>query len=214
VNVSIERLGEAALVAAVTAGPSLDVARQLWSLAREARAWAGVTDAICGDGNLTLAVDPDRADFPRLEELLHVACAASAAQPATPVREIVIPVAYGGDAGPDLGAVAEHAGRSEREIVDMHCAGDYVVLFLGFLPGFAYLGGLDARLAVPRRRDPRSAIPAGTVAIGGAMTGVYPFRSPGGWLAIGRTAAALFDANRQPAALLAPGDRVAFVPLR
>jgi 5-oxoprolinase (ATP-hydrolysing) subunit B len=95
----------------------------------------------------------------------------------------------------------------------LHVAGAYVVAFVGFLPGFAYLDGLDARLHVPRRAQPRTRVPAGSVAIAGAQSGVYPFDSPGGWHVIGTTALRMFDPDREPAALLQPGDAVRFVAL-
>jgi KipI family sensor histidine kinase inhibitor len=213
VNVSIERLGESALVSTVTGITPLEAAPLLWRLARDARTWDGVVDAVAGAGNLSLILDPDTADFTRLEERIRASWSAPSS-PAAPGRTIEIPVAYGGEAGADLAIVAAHAGLSELRTIERHAAGEYVVLFVGFLPGFAYLGGLDTRLAVPRRSEPRAAVAAGTVAIGGDLSGIYPFRSPGGWHAIGRTDATMFDSRRSPAALLAPGDRVVFVPVR
>jgi 5-oxoprolinase (ATP-hydrolysing) subunit B len=214
VNVAIERFGEPALVLTVAGAASPDVQRRIWRVAREARAWKGVIEAVCGAGNLSLVADPDSADFQRLEERLRETWSATADAAFEPGRLHEIPVSYGGDDGPDLAAVADHAGLSRREVVELHAGGEYAALFLGFLPGFAYLGGLDPRLAMPRRRDPRTAMPAGSVAIGGTLTGIYPFRSPGGWHAIGRTQAVLFDPRRSPAASIAPGDRVRFVPVR
>jgi KipI family sensor histidine kinase inhibitor len=99
------------------------------------------------------------------------------------------------------------------EVVRRHAAGDYVVHMVGFLPGFAYLGGLDPRLATPRRATPRTVVPAGSVGIGGQQTGVYPMDSPGGWHLIGRTELRLFDPRRDPPTLLRAGDRVRFRPL-
>jgi len=125
-------------------------------------------------------------------------------------RRIDIPVEYGGAAGPDLDEVARHTGLSPSEVVQMHSAATYTVYSLGFLPGFAYLGGLHPRLATPRRREPRLAVPAGSVGIGGEQTGVYPSSSPGGWHLIGRTSLQLFDPMRKPPTLLAAGDTVCF----
>jgi KipI family sensor histidine kinase inhibitor len=210
VSVSIERLGESALVVTLAGTASIEVQRRVWRLAHEASGWEGVADAVCGDGNLTLITDPE-ASFGRLEERLRAACDAPRATDFEPGRLVEVQVDYSGDCGPDLALVAAHAGLSEREAIECHAGAEYVVYFLGFLPGFAYLGGLDSRLHVPRRRDPRTAVAAGSVAIGGALTGIYPFRTPGGWHVIGRTRAALFEPQRAPAALLAPGDRVRFV---
>lgn len=125
-------------------------------------------------------------------------------------RTIEIPVCYGGDFGPDLDAVAAHAGLSPEEAIARHTASDYTVAMLGFAPGFPYLLGLDAALRIPRRANPRTRVPAGSVAIGGAQTGIYPRELPGGWHLLGRTPLALFDPHCATPALLAPGDRVRF----
>jgi inhibitor of KinA len=128
-------------------------------------------------------------------------------------RIVEIPVCYGGDLGPDLGEVAARHGMSEDEIIRVHSAGDYLVYMVGFMPGFAYLGGLSETIATPRRSSPRKAVPAGTVGIGGQQTGVYPMVSPGGWNLIGKTPRAIFDIARPEPALLATGDRVRFRPI-
>lgn len=121
-------------------------------------------------------------------------------------------VRYGGEHGPDLDALASEAGLSPREVVDLHAGTTYEVLFLGFAPGFAYLGGLPAPLQVPRLATPRPRVPAGSVAIAGDMTAVYPHTSAGGWRLLGRTDATLFDPGSARPARLRPGDRVRFVP--
>lgn len=125
-------------------------------------------------------------------------------------RDIVIPVLYGGDAGPDLAEVAAHARLTANEVIARHAGASYRVAMLGFAPGFPYLLGLDPSLAVPRRPDPRLHVPAGSVAIGGSQTGIYPADLPGGWHVIGRTPCTLFDPGAMPATLLQPGDRVRF----
>lgn len=123
---------------------------------------------------------------------------------------VEIPVCYGDEYGPDLDAVAEHARLSHEEVIARHAAAEYTVAMLGFAPGFPYLLGLDASLHVPRRANPRTRVPAGSVAIGGSQTGIYPRELPGGWHLIGRTPLKLFDPEREPPCLLAPGDRVRF----
>jgi KipI family sensor histidine kinase inhibitor len=123
---------------------------------------------------------------------------------------VEIAVRYGGADGPDLERVAAHAGLSAGEVVARHAASDYTVAMLGFAPGFPYLLGLDAALHVPRRANPRTRVPAGSVAIGGAQTGIYPRELPGGWNLIGCTPLTLFDPCRDQPCLLAPGDRVRF----
>lgn len=125
-------------------------------------------------------------------------------------RECVIPVCYGGRFGPDLAAVAAHAHLGEDELQARHAAGSYRVAMIGFAPGFPYLLGMDPRLAMPRRADPRTCVPAGSVAIGGGQTGIYPAALPGGWQIIGRTPCRLFDMRDDPPSRLAPGDRVRF----
>jgi KipI family sensor histidine kinase inhibitor len=129
-------------------------------------------------------------------------------------RLIEIDVAYGGTAGPDLDDVARLCGLSPAAVIDRHAAVEYRVAMLGFAPGFPYLLGLDPALEVPRLAQPRRRVEAGSVAIGGAQTGIYPRPGPGGWRVIGRTAQLLFDAGRDPPSLLQPGDRVRFIPAR
>jgi len=136
----------------------------------------------------------------------HIAAGAGSAR----VRDI--PVSYGGDAGPDLADVARLAGLTEIDLIDAHAAPTYVVGFIGFSPGFPYLLGLDPRLHAARLETPRVRVQPGSVGIGGSYTGIYPSATPGGWHLIGRTDVELFDPLREPPALLAPGDRVRFVP--
>ena len=128
-------------------------------------------------------------------------------------REVVIPVRYGGAAGPDLEEVAAFAGCSSDEVVRRHAATTYRVYMVGYLQGFAYLGIVDPRIAMPRRPTPRLEVPAGAVGIAGGQTGVYPTAAPGGWRLIGRTTVRMFDAERDPPGLVGPGDRVRFAPM-
>jgi len=126
---------------------------------------------------------------------------------------IEIPVRYGGEFGPDIADVAAHTQLDIDEVVARHAAATYSVAMLGFMPGFPYLRGLPPELVTPRRATPRTQVPAGSVAIGGAQTGIYPRELPGGWQLIGRTPLNLFDATRDEPALLHPGQRVRFVPI-
>jgi inhibitor of KinA len=125
-------------------------------------------------------------------------------------RLIEIPVCYDPEFGFDLDRVVEHTKLSEREIIDLHSTGEYRVACIGFVPGFPFLTGLPKDLATPRRDVPRKEISPGSVGIGGAQTGIYPLRSPGGWNLIGRTPLKLFDPTKDPPTLLHPGDRVRF----
>lgn len=113
--------------------------------------------------------------------------------------------------GPDLSAVAEASGLDAAEVVRRHVAGEYAAAFTGFAPGFAYLTGLDPALRLPRRDTPRPVVPAGALAVADAYTAVYPRRSPGGWHLIGTVETAMFDPERDPAALISPGQSVRFV---
>jgi KipI family sensor histidine kinase inhibitor len=138
--------------------------------------------------------------------------AGSAARRTAAVVEI--PVRYGGQEGPDLAEVASMHDLRPSDVVALHAARTYDVFFLGFAPGFGYLGVLPAEIVTPRLARPRERVPAGSVGIAGQQTGIYPFSMPGGWRLIGRTERVMWDAERDPPALLAPGDRVRFVPSR
>ena len=127
---------------------------------------------------------------------------------------IEIPVRYGGPDGPDLAVVAELARLSPEDVVELHAGVTYRALFLGFAPGFAYLGVVPSPLVVPRRSEPRVRVPAGSVGLAGEQTAVYPAESPGGWQLIGRTSRVAWDPRRSPPALIAAGDAVRFVPER
>ncbi len=130
------------------------------------------------------------------------------------VRERVIPVCYGGDFGPDLAELAAQARLGEGEVIALHSGAKYRVHAVGFAPGFPYLAGLPEKLHTPRHATPRTCVPAGSVGIGGAQTGVYPLSTPGGWQLIGRTPLRLFrPENETEPALLQPGDRVRFQPI-
>jgi KipI family sensor histidine kinase inhibitor len=145
-------------------------------------------------------------------ELLGMDLAAESA-PATEPRTIEIPVCYGGEMGPDLLDVAAAKSMKPHQVVEMHSAQEYHAYFVGFAPGFAYLGDVPEALAMPRLPTPRRAVPAGSVAIAGRQTGVYPFATPGGWRILGRTPLAIFRADREPMSLITLGDRVRFKPI-
>ncbi|TKC78207.1 5-oxoprolinase subunit PxpB [Trinickia terrae] len=201
--------GDCALVCEAPPPATLDCQRRIWAAAEAARHWPHVLEVVPGMNNLTLVFDPLATGSEALAAELAAAMErepdASAAG-----REVEVPVQYGGEFGPDLLAVAEHTGLTPDEVVERHAAGDYTVFFLGFQPGFAYMGGLAEALHTPRRAAPRLEVPAGSVGIGGAQTGIYPAAAPGGWQLIGRTALTLFDPARTPPTLLQPGDRVRF----
>jgi inhibitor of KinA len=128
-------------------------------------------------------------------------------------RRVEIPVCYGAEFGPDLNEVATMHGMTAAQVIELHASKDYLVYFLGFVPGFAYLGELPEALVTPRLAVPRRIVPAGSVGIAGNQTGVYPFVTPGGWRLLGRTPFAMFRTDREGLSLLAIGDRLRFVPI-
>jgi inhibitor of KinA len=128
-------------------------------------------------------------------------------------RHREIPVCYGGTFGPDLAEVSDTHSLSVQQAIDLHVASTYIVYFLGFVPGFAYLGGLPEALVTPRLPVPRRSVPPGSVGIAGHQSGIYPFATPGGWRLIGRTPLAMFRPDREAMSLLSIGDRVHFTPI-
>ena len=180
--------------------------------ARRAR---GVRDVAAGYCTIGVHFDPLQTDLAALERAIEDEYATVATLESLPARAIIeIPVHYGGEDGPDLAAVAGHAGCTEAEVIAKHSARTYRVYMLGFVPGFAYMGRVDPELAMPRHRVPRERVPVGSVGIAGQQTGVYPVESPGGWQLIGRTTTVMFDAQRETPSLLAAGDLVRFVPVK
>jgi len=128
-------------------------------------------------------------------------------------RLVEVPVCYGGEFGPDLGEVCAMRGLTEAQAIKLHASVEYLVYFLGFVPGFAYLGELPEELLAPRLAAPRKRVPSGSVGIAGNQTGVYPFATPGGWRLIGRTPIKMFRAEKDGLSLLSIGDRVGFAPI-
>jgi KipI family sensor histidine kinase inhibitor len=162
----------------------------------------------------TVAVhyDPRRIDHGSLAQILRECAEMADGSTAHDGRVIEVPVQYGGEWGPDLPAVAAFGKCTEDEVVRLHSNRVYRVLMLGFLPGFAYMGLVDDRIAAPRLATPRAHVPAGSVAIAGRQTAVYPLNSPGGWQLIGRTSVQPFAPERPDPFLFQPADRVRFVP--
>ncbi len=179
----------------------------------------GLIDHYPAYASVTVHYDPLSARgaderSPRESVVLMLRDACRKLEPAsTPEREIIIPVCYDRSLALDLTEVANTLGCNEEDVVKLHSSTSYRCYMIGFLPGFPYLGTLPAELQLPRRDRPRAMVPAGSVAIAGAQTGIYPQESPGGWHCIGRTPLKLFYPDRNPPALLHPGDRVQFVPI-
>jgi inhibitor of KinA len=205
----------------ITVGDSIDEAthRRVRAISAilDARPVAGVVDQVPAFASLVVHYAPERVDgdpseppYQRLVKAITEVLAHVGDEALPPSRTTEVPVCYGGELGPDLEDVARQHAMTPSDVIDIHTGGDYLVYMVGFMPGFAYLGGLDERLVTPRRTSPRTAVPAGTVGIGGQQTGVYPLVSPGGWNLIGQTPLRIFDVSRQEPALLLTGDRVRF----
>ena len=182
----------------------------------------GITEIICGYTNICIHYEPlkikksvqhyaGNSISEKVITLLQHTLQGDHSRASAESRVVEIPVLYGGEYGPDLAYVAEQNNLTPQEVIDIHTGGDYLVYMLGFAPGFPFLGGLDPRIATPRRQTPRLKIEAGSVGIAGEQTGVYPLATPGGWQIIGRTAVDLFLPNETPPTLLRAGDRIRFV---
>ena len=211
---SVEALGDGALTLCFGTRIDDQVNARVLALWRclVAQRLPGVIDLVPAFTTLTVLYDPLRCEDDALRARL-LDLAGTLADESKPARLVEIPVCYEDELAPDMAHVCEHTGLSASEVVRLHSEGAYRIHFLGFSPGFPYLGGLDPRLATPRRATPRTAVEPGSVGIGGSQTGVYPQRTPGGWQLIGRTPLVLFDPMRAPPALLQAGDRVQFVSI-
>jgi KipI family sensor histidine kinase inhibitor len=173
----------------------------------------GIIETVPTYRSLLVSYDPLVISYKKLVRELSRLALTCAKGEARSGRVIEIPVCYGGDYGCDLADVASLAGLTEEEVIARHSAPEYLVYMIGFLPGFAYLGGLDPSIVTPRLATPRARIPAGSVGIGGEQTGVYPMASPGGWRLIGTTPVKTYDPSRAEPVLFRSGDRIKFIPV-
>lgn len=222
-HVRLFPLGDAAVVLEFGQSISLDTHRAIQAVRGylAQHPFAGLRELVPAFTTLTVYYDPWLlSDHGRHQPYEHVAAMlrqllpaalATAVAAGTAITEI--PVCYGGAFGPDLEAVAQHTDLSCAEVITRHSAPEYLVHMIGFAPGFPYLGGLDARLATPRRAKPRPLVPAGAVGIAGPQTGIYSLPTPGGWQLIGRTPLRLFDPAREQPSRLQAGQRLRFVPI-
>ncbi len=208
----IREAGDSALLLQLDEVINVSVNARAIAIARAVRraGLPGLRDVVPAYRSVAVHFDPLNIDIETVRDTLTRA--ADAAPEISEGKTVVIPVQYGGDMGPDLREVAEFASVGADEVVARHTGARYRVFMLGFLPGFAYMGTVDETIAMPRHATPRLKVPSGSVGIAGRQTGIYPRESPGGWRLIGRTPVSLFNPNRVPAALLAPGDTVRFVP--
>jgi KipI family sensor histidine kinase inhibitor len=192
---------------------SLAAHRDVLRLTPRLQSVCGVTNVHPAYASILIDFDPRAIRHREVEHAAAELFAHADTAPWLEPRTVEIPVAYGGEHGPDLEAVAALTGHTADEVVAIHSSADYLVYFLGFSPGFPYLGGMPESIAAPRLETPRRRVPTGSVAIGGGQTGVYPMASPGGWRIIGRTPLRLFEPDVDPPVLLRMGDHVRFVPL-
>jgi inhibitor of KinA len=208
----IQPAGDAALI--VRLEERIDPAVNAWcvSLASVIRTRLGtaVRDVVVGYCTVTVYFDPHEIDGAWLEREVDMLADGHQPEVGAIGANIDVPVCYGEELGPDLGDVAAFGRCSEDAAIDLHCSREYLVYLVGFVPGFAYMAEVAAQIAAPRRSTPRTAVPAGSVAIAGGQTGVYPSVTPGGWNIIGRTPVAPYDPARREPFLFRPGDRVRF----
>lgn len=208
----IRPLGDTALRIPLGAGIDPAVHRRVRAAcaALERAALPGVVEWVPGYAAVTVHYQPHVVRFHDLRRSLEAILATGEDLPAPPAHLVTLPVRYGGEQGPDLDFVAGHHRRSVQEVIDLHTRPDYLVVMIGFAPGFPYLGGLPEQLATPRLEKPRLSVPKGSVGIGGAQTGVYSVDSPGGWRILGRTPVPLYDPKQERPTLLEAGDRLRF----
>lgn len=214
-NVRFLLMGDTALTVEFGNEISEAVSRAVraYKIALERADLPGVVELVPTYRSLTVHYDPAVLSYRVLQERLEALTDGLGDVEIPPGRVLEIPVLYGGEAGPDLAFVAEHAGLSEEEVVRIHSSAEYLIYMLGFTPGFAYLGGMSERIAAPRLTQPRVRIPAGSVGIAGTQTGVYPIDSPGGWRLIGRTPVKMYDPHREPPILPEAGCYMKFYPV-
>jgi inhibitor of KinA len=207
--------GDAALVVDLPARIDPDLNNWCVTLARELRATLGtaVRDLVVGYASLTVYFDPLEVDAVWLESEIRTIAEELEVQGAREGAVVDVPVCYGGEFGPDLADLARFGRCSEQDVIDLHTGREYRVYLVGFVPGFAYMAEVDPRIAMPRRASPRTEVPAGSVAIAAAQTGIYPSVTPGGWNILGRTLLRPYDPDRSEPFLFRPGDRVRFRPI-
>lgn len=174
----------------------------------------GITEAVPAYTTLLVHYDPLILSFTQAREHLQKKIAQVQEKESRKPRQIEVPVRYGSEYGVDLESVARHCHLRVEEVIRIHSEKIYTIYMMGFTPGFPYMGKLDDAIAMPRLESPRTRVPAGTVAIAGSQTGIYPIDSPGGWQLIGWTPLRLFDPESESPFLFSPGDEVKFMPVQ
>ncbi|WP_052013258.1 5-oxoprolinase subunit PxpB [Halalkalibacter akibai] len=220
-NIKIDPVSETAVTVSFGDEINLTIHQQVQALSSylEKNPFQGFVEAVPAFTSVTVFYEPLKIQgmFQRPSELVCSTMADIVAdlkvEKLEKGREVVIPVCYGGEFGPDLEYVSSYTNLSKEEVIHIHSSEQYLVYMIGFAPGFPYLGGLPDCLFTPRRAKPRMKIPAGSVGIGGAQTGVYPISTPGGWQLIGQTPLQLFLPNQDPPSFLQAGDIIRFQPI-
>lgn len=190
---------------------SVDTPQDAQALAAHLRDKGGWLDVVAGIDSVVVRFDVAKMDANTAKRNIDESM--SGGIPPLPVQDTLleIPVVYGGEYGPDLDALCEQLGITIEEFISLHTGTEYSVDMIGFTPGFAFLGGLDDRLHVPRRKEPRLRVPAGSVGIADGRTGLYALASPGGWTLVGRTPYPLFDPQADDPFTVRAGTRIRFV---
>jgi inhibitor of KinA len=170
----------------------------------------GIRELVASYLGVMVYFDPLTIEYQHIEKILKDISSDDLQTISEDVRGLIVPIAYGGEYGPDIHHVASLNGLTPGEVAAIHSSGDYIVHMLGFTPGFSYLGGMDKKISSPRKAEPAIRVEPGSVGIAGDQTGIYPVESPGGWQIIGRTPLILFDPARKPEALFRAGMRVKF----
>ena len=207
--------GDSALVAEFgnAISPAINARIRAFNIALEQAKLPGILELLPTYRSVMIQYDPMVIGTDALKAKLSAIAKNLDSIAIPPASVVELPVLYGGEMGPDLAFVAEHAGITPDEVIKLHTEPEYLIYMLGFTPGFTYLGGLDERLNTPRLAQPRVSIPAGSVGIAGSQTGVYPIASPGGWQLIGRTPVRMYDPHRAVPILPKAGQYIHFYPI-
>lgn len=204
--------GDSAILMELDAGIDEKTNKRIIHLSKliEDKAEEGFGEVIIGYRSILVQYNPLRLSYQQAVELLKYLETNNDSNKYEKRRHIEIPVLYGGEHGPDLESVATYNNLSPKEVISIHSAASYLVYFIGFTPGFPFMGGMSKRIATPRLENPRISIPSGSVGIANNQTGIYPVESPGGWRLIGQTPIRLYDWQANQPFLLHAGDKVTF----